>query len=404
MATAVDYSFARPEPAALVHAGYSIVWRYLGGPRDGRALQPPERDRLHGAGLRIALVHQANAVSAEASIKRPLTGWAGGLEDSGLGNRYADALGAPAWLPIFTPVDVGYGFPSPADYDAIRAYFAAHLATSPRPVGAYGPYPVLEMLGQLEHGGRRIEHFWQTAGASGSGSGSGGSIQTGDGSYRKLTRLACAFQHYGFTQVPQTDHNDVLTPDWGHWSWHPNDAGPGEPDETQEDDDMKPAIWWSAPDSHWITEVGGFPPGSGPHGFIVRAGNAQHIPDGEALESARFELVLAGGKPDPEGDDQGMEGWATVWERHGVPDAAFRTVHLQGPGGIASHPHDAEANPDQLAAGIAARLPGVSAESIRQAVNDALAASPLDPDAIVRSVVAALGAAAAAAAGSLGTR
>lgn len=225
MATAVDYSYARPAPEEIVRQGYSVVWRYLGDwSRDGRCISPGELAHLHANGLRVAFVHQSNQPTAEMSVKRPLSGYQGGLEDARYANGVADQLGVPDWLPIFGAVDVGYGFPAPRDYEAIRGYFTGWLNASRRPVGDYGPYPTVEMLADLQANGRRLEHGWQCAGGSGTGQGSGGTIRTGDGQQARLSRLsaqACAFQHYGLVKIPNTDHNDVFT-DIDEWSWHPD--------------------------------------------------------------------------------------------------------------------------------------------------------------------------------------
>jgi hypothetical protein len=226
MGEAVDYSYARPNPQALVNAGYEVVLRYLG--RDARCITRDELHRLHNVGLKVSLIGQT-------TILRPLSGYAGGQTDASYYNGLADALGAPDWLPIFYVVDVGTengrSFPKPEDHPAIRSYVSGILSHGRRPVGMYGPYPILEMLRDLDVNGRRIHCWWQTAGASGSGSGTGGGIRTGDGSVRRLSNLACMFQHYSYpTGTSQAqrdfgssiDHNSILMRPI-EWAWNPAD-------------------------------------------------------------------------------------------------------------------------------------------------------------------------------------
>lgn len=228
IAYGVDYSYTHPAPTTITSAGYTVVSRYLG--TDSRCLTPAERDDLHAAGLRVSLFHQRSQPTAELSVTRARSGLAGGIEDAQLADTYADRLGAPPTTPLFGVVDVGYGFPTPADYPAIRAYFQGLLTRQRRPVGAYGPYPVLELLRDLEVDGRRVEHFHQTAGGSGSGSGTGGSAHNaGDGSTRRLSSLACAYQEYGGERIPGTDHNQIFM-DARTWSWHPSDTSTSAPD------------------------------------------------------------------------------------------------------------------------------------------------------------------------------
>lgn len=223
--SAVDYSYARPDPQALIDAGYTVVLRYLG--RDSRCINRAELRRLHDAGLAVALIGQT-------TILRPLSGTPGGREDARKYNDLAAELDAPDWLPIFYVCDVGTeggrSFPRTSDVPVIRDYCSGILDTPGRPVGEYGPYWVLEALRDLAVNNRRIECWWQTAGASGSGSGTGGSIRTGDGSVRRLSSLACMFQHYSYPDTAswgarsfgdQIDHNDILM-EPVTWAWHPD--------------------------------------------------------------------------------------------------------------------------------------------------------------------------------------
>jgi hypothetical protein len=271
----VDYSSARPTPQSLVDAGYTVVFRYLAD--DSRGLTAPERDALHAAGLRIALV-------AESSTRRPLAGYTGGQEDARRYNALADRLDAPATTPIYYCVDVGGGFPALADYPLIRSYFEGLLSIPGRPVGCYGPYPILEDIALLGID-RRVEHHWQTAGGSGGGQGSGGSVRNaGDGSVRRLSKLACAYQEYGgqrITPASATDHNQIFM-DPSAWSWHPSD---------EEEDDMAGAvIQWTKPGSQWAREVAGRAEGDEVAAFLAyqSSGVIVWVRDEAQLNGDRF--------------------------------------------------------------------------------------------------------------------
>jgi hypothetical protein len=243
---AADYSYSRPDPRALWDAGYRIVMRYLG--TDSRCITPTELRRLHDTGLMVGLIGQS-------TITRPRGGYPAGVYDAQRYNQLADTLSAPDWLPIFYVVDVGEGFPAVGDYGAIRDYAAGILATPGRPVGFYGPYPVLEMLRDLEVNLRRIVCWWQTAGGSGSGPGTGGGIRTGDGSTRRLSSLACMFQHFGLTGPfgDAIDRNDVLM-ESVTWAWHPAIAAHTDPPAKPKQEDEMLTIYWTAPGSTWVAD------------------------------------------------------------------------------------------------------------------------------------------------------
>lgn len=259
-AVAVDYSFARPDPQALVDAGYTVVLRYLG--TDSRCITRPELRRLHDVGLKVALIGQS-------TVTRPRAGYPAGVEDAHRYNDLAAGLDAPAWLPIFYVCDVGAGFPATSDYPAIRQYASGILATPGRPAGQYGPYPVLEMLRDLVVNGRRIVCWWQCAGGSGFGDGTGGSYHDPAdiaGSRRRVSNLACMVQWVGGQRIQPTnatDHNAVLI-EPVTWAWNPNETNP-----TEEDDDMAPpAIIWTKPGSAWARDVAGRAPGDEKAAYI----------------------------------------------------------------------------------------------------------------------------------------
>lgn len=277
---AADYSYSRPDPQALYDAGYRIVLRYLG--TDSRCITRDELHRLHDAGLMVALIGQS-------TVLRPLGGYPAGVRDAERYNHLAADLDAPDWLPIFYVCDVGTeqgrSFPKDTDYPVIRQYASGILATPGRPVGQYGPYPVLEMLRDLAVNLRRIECWWQTAGLSGNGTGTGGSIRTGDGSVRRLSSLACMFQHVAMTGAfgGQIDHNTVhMEP--VTWAWHPD-----QPD-SEEDDMAPPVVMWTKPGSRWAREVAGRAEGQEVAAWLAypSAGTIVHIVDEPQLNGDYF--------------------------------------------------------------------------------------------------------------------
>lgn len=275
MGDALDYSYARPDPNHIRDSGYELVFRYLGN--DSRCLTPSERDRLHAAGLRIALIGQT-------TIKRPLSGYSGGWNDADAYNWSADILGAPKHVPIIYVVDVGkvegtnQSFPLQQHWPAITDYFRGIIdcsnAKGHRPVGGYGPYSVVEnVLRNLP-----MHCYWQTAGDTYNvmGEGSGGSIvNLGDGSRRKVSSAACAYQMYGGVRVADTDHNVILKRPVTDWSWHPNDPAPGPEEEDEEDDMAKIVYAQTKPGSEWALKVLGN--NAQGHWFSMSGGIVRHI-------------------------------------------------------------------------------------------------------------------------------
>lgn len=229
--SAVDLSYAGStmDYGRVRAAGYSIVLRYLGS--DSRCLTVAERDRIYAAGLRLGFIGQRGAVD------RPRGGYPAGREDGAFFEQWADRMGVPAHKPILCAIaDVGNGFPTTADLPAIDRYLQGLWETISRPVGIYGPYWVLEHF----RGDPRVFCFWQTAGGSGSGQGTGGQIHNqGDGSWRRLSDLACMYQEYGSVLVPSTDHNVVLVPHHQDFTYHPSDAPPAPAPSPEEEYHMK---------------------------------------------------------------------------------------------------------------------------------------------------------------------
>jgi hypothetical protein len=126
----VDYSKARPTPAAIKAAGYAGVVRYLSLDAD-KNLSPAERDGLLTAGQSITLVWETEATRAGE-------GFAAGAMDCRAAEAQARALGYPASCPIFYAVDFGA---APA---LVLPYFTGVASAATFPVGIYGSARVVE--------------------------------------------------------------------------------------------------------------------------------------------------------------------------------------------------------------------------------------------------------------------
>lgn len=126
---AVDYSFARPDPASIKAAGYDVVLRYIAGGSANKLLTATEAAKLHAAGLSIALVYESTADRAAA-------GRAAGVHDASTALTAANALGYPAACPIFFAVDFAA---TPAQ---VAAYFAGVDSVLGPRAGIYGDYAV----------------------------------------------------------------------------------------------------------------------------------------------------------------------------------------------------------------------------------------------------------------------
>lgn len=148
----VDYSFARPDPAALKAAGFETVVRYISRRAGAKGvsrkdLTKAEAKRLHAAGLGILLVWETTA-------SRAGEGKAAGVADAKAAEAQAAALGYPADLPIFYAVD------SDMTAAQVRPYFAGVKSVSKRPVdGSYGGVKIADAA--------LTDYVWQTQAWSG---------------------------------------------------------------------------------------------------------------------------------------------------------------------------------------------------------------------------------------------
>ncbi|HWU22795.1 MAG TPA: glycoside hydrolase domain-containing protein [Nocardioides sp.] len=140
----IDYSYARPDPAAIRAAGYSFAVRYISGVA-GKDLAAAEARALHAAGLSILLVFETTA-------SRASQGAAAGAIDAAAAERLADALHYPAACPVFYAVDFN------ADPLQVEAYFDAVRRAARHPVGIYGGVRVMTVT---------ADYRWQACAWSG---------------------------------------------------------------------------------------------------------------------------------------------------------------------------------------------------------------------------------------------
>jgi len=175
----LDYSYARPDPAAMRGAGAIAVMRYL-SPTPAKNLSAAERDALHAAGLGIGLVWESTAARAGA-------GYAAGLADARAAEAQAAALGYPAGCPIFYAVDYA------AAVAAVLPYFQGVAAAAVHPLGVYGSAAIVE--------GVPAPWKWQTAAWSAG----------------RISPAAHLYQQAVGSPVAGTDINDLRAalPLWG---------------------------------------------------------------------------------------------------------------------------------------------------------------------------------------------
>lgn len=183
MSQVLDYSLARPDPAAIVAAGYVGVLRYVAPAMDApKIIYQPEYAALLSHGLKVVL-------NWEWYADRPREGAAAGTADAQEALRQADALGYTG--AIYFSVD--YNAPD-SDQPAINAYFqACAQVIGLNRLGAYGGYWPLSRL--FDAG--LIVYGWQTLAWSGG----------------KRESRAHLYQN-GAQALGACDVNDVLKSDW----------------------------------------------------------------------------------------------------------------------------------------------------------------------------------------------
>lgn len=194
MTLILDYSMARPDPAAIKAAGYSGVMRYLAPDNPlthGKILFAPERDSLLAAGLTIGLVWEYTAGRAAA-------GFDAGVADAKAAEAQASALGFPTAIPIFYAVDFG------TTASVVLPYFQGAASVATYPVGVYGSLQVTE--GVLNAGSATVA--WQCCAWSGLAVSSRASL------YQRLHPTVAS-------PVAGTDEDILLHP-FPMWGGHPS--------------------------------------------------------------------------------------------------------------------------------------------------------------------------------------
>jgi hypothetical protein len=200
---AVDYSFARPNPADLAAAGYVGALRYLAPLPNTKVITGDEVASLHANGLAIGFVWESGA-------NRSSQGYAAGKSDAQAANLMADDLGVPDNVVIYFAVDYD------ADPSAVEAYFQGARDGSSRPTGGYGSFRVVEYLLDLS----LIVKAWQTVAWS----------------HGKKSNRAHLYQRADGTPPAGCDVNDVQSADWGQWA--PASVPQPQPVPPSEDDEM----------------------------------------------------------------------------------------------------------------------------------------------------------------------
>lgn len=148
---AIDYAWARPDPAAIKAAGYDAVLRYLSADPT-KNLTPGEAAALHAAGLGIGLIWETTAQAA-------LGGGPAGAADGAQAVGEAQALGLPEGCLLIANLG---DFAATADQlAAIHAYYYAFRRV---PGFSYQPggYATGYIIEQLVAAGA-IGVWWQNA-------------------------------------------------------------------------------------------------------------------------------------------------------------------------------------------------------------------------------------------------
>jgi Domain of unknown function (DUF1906) len=149
---AIDYSYARPSPAAVKTAGYDAVIRYLSGGTEGKDLTAAEADGLLAAGLGIGLVWETTA-------DRALAGAAAGTADGTAAAKQAKALGYPAGAMLLA--NLGDFAATAAQVPVIHDYYRAFHSV-PGFTWQAGGYATAYIIGQLHAEGAEGV-WWQNA-------------------------------------------------------------------------------------------------------------------------------------------------------------------------------------------------------------------------------------------------
>lgn len=180
----IDFSY-KPPPADHPFPG---ALGYLSNNPD-KNFKKPLIDVMLARGKRILLIWQEGKTGPQGGAAR-------GVADAREANRQADVLGYPLWCPIIFATD----FELMSVYrETVTSYYKAVVANSPRPVGVYGGYATVDVIGPYVA-------FW---------------MQCKAWSYGKVHGRSVLLQENGApnTGYPGVDENIVLRPDvlrgWG---------------------------------------------------------------------------------------------------------------------------------------------------------------------------------------------
>lgn len=200
----VDYSYARPSPAALAQAGKRFAVRYIGTPESGKSLDAAEVRALQAVGIDVVAVYQTTAsfmLTADGAVAARRA------------HDHAVACGMPAGRPVYFALDTNPTLITQAQWDGVERFLngAASVLGRAR-VGVYAGYAGIERLCP-----RVAPWGWQTYAWSGSRWSQKAQLQQ----YRNGVSLA------GGT----VDLCRSTTPDFGQWGHRPQPL----------EDDMTPA-------------------------------------------------------------------------------------------------------------------------------------------------------------------
>lgn len=184
MPRVIDYAWARPTVAQLRAEGTATnpvigIMRYLSYDTS-KNLSPAEYTTMKNAGLKVGLVWETTA-------NRALSGYDGGLADARKATEQANALSFPGAIYFAVDFDA-----TTAQMPTVLAYLKGANAGTPKKLGVYGSYRVLQAVGAAQ----AADYYWQTSAWSG----------TSLSPYRDL------YQHIYKSSL---DVNEVVDADWG---------------------------------------------------------------------------------------------------------------------------------------------------------------------------------------------
>jgi Domain of unknown function (DUF1906) len=182
----VDYSYDRPDPAALVAAGKRFACRYLSD-NPSKNLTRAEADAGAAAGLWWVVVWEEHG----GGLTTPPA------ESAAESIRQAQALGIPAGRPIYAAIDWDA---QPAEFDDIEIWLRGYAAAlGPFVAGMYGSEQVCAAM--LDRG--VLSWAWQTYAWSGS------ALDPRAQLYQYSNNVQCAGAN--------VDLNRAFPDDYGQW-------------------------------------------------------------------------------------------------------------------------------------------------------------------------------------------